>query len=122
MGMITLPKKKAAQPSTDILLSAFAAEIDRVGELTEQAEPILKEIEALQAKLKPLADAKKALAKKVDELEIGDDDEAVERGVSYKSRSARAASAGDQGPGARQGVPRHRDVHEGGDHHPQEPG
>ena len=84
MGLIALPKKKAAAPP-DELLSAFADEIDRVGKLMEEAEPIAKQIKDLQAKLKPLAEAQKALAKKIDELEIDDDAEVVEKGAHYQA-------------------------------------
>jgi hypothetical protein len=83
MGLITIPKKATLAPPQE-LLSAFADDIDRVGLLTEQAEPILKKIADLQAKLKPLAEAKKTLLDKIDELEIGDDEGAIEKGALYQ--------------------------------------
>jgi len=84
MGLITIPKKQVSPPPAAELLSDFAEEIDRVGLLTEQAGPILKKIEELQVKLKPLAEAKKALSDKIDALEIGDDEEVVEKGAAYQ--------------------------------------
>jgi hypothetical protein len=83
MGLITIPKSKVT-PVADPLLSSFAAEIDLVGRLTEEAEPIQKKIAELQLKLKPLADAQTALAEKIDQLEIDDDAELTERGVRYE--------------------------------------
>jgi hypothetical protein len=85
VGLITIPKKQVSPPpAADELLSDFAEEIDRVGLLTEQAGPILKKIEELQVKLKPLAEARKALTDKIDALEIGDDEEVVEKGANYQ--------------------------------------
>jgi hypothetical protein len=84
VGLITIPKKQVSPPPADELLSEFAEEIDRVGLLTEQAGPILKKIEDLQLKLKPLAEARKALTDKIDKMEIGDDEELVEKGANYQ--------------------------------------
>ena len=84
MGLITLPKKaKQALPET--LLSSLTTEIDTIGKMLEEAEPITAQIKALQEKLKPLAKAQKDLQAKIDALEGLDDDQEghVENGVVY---------------------------------------
>jgi hypothetical protein len=84
MGLITLPKKaKQALPET--LLSSLTTEIDTVGKMLEEAEPITAQIKALQEKLKPLAKAQKDLQAKIDALEGLDDDQEghVESGFVY---------------------------------------
>jgi hypothetical protein len=84
MGAITI-KKPAKQALPETLLSDLTVEIDSVGKLLEEAEPIAAQIKALQEKLKPLTKAQKDLQAKIDALEgIGDDEEGhVENGVVY---------------------------------------
>ena len=65
--MLTITKTKPQIEPVE-LLSELAAEIDLFGQLAEEAQPILAEIAALQLKLKPFADARKALEAKVDAL------------------------------------------------------
>lgn len=84
MGLITIPKKAKSDMIPDTLLSQFAAEIDSVGKLLEEAEPIQAEIKKLQAKLKPLAEAQKSLQARLDALPIGDDAEGqFEYGIAF---------------------------------------
>jgi prefoldin subunit 5 len=84
MGLITIPKKIKSEPLPDTLLSEFAAEIDNVGKLLEEAEPIQAEIKKLQAKLKPLAEAQKSLQARLDALPLGDDQEGqFEYGIEF---------------------------------------
>jgi flagellar hook-length control protein FliK len=84
MGLITIPKKIKSEPLPDTLLSEFAAEIDNVGKLLEEAEPIQAEIRKLQAKLKPLAEAQKSLQARLDALPLGDDQEGqFEYGIEF---------------------------------------
>ena len=85
MGLIIIPKKKAEAAVVEPV-SPIAAELDLYGRLAEEAQPIVLEIAALQAKLKPMLDAKKALEAKIDALEIGDDVEGhVERGAVFEA-------------------------------------
>jgi len=84
MGLITIPKKIKSEPLPDTLLSEFAAEIDNVGKMLEEAEPIQAEIKKLQAKLKPLAEAQKSLQARLDGLPLGDDQEGqFEYGIEF---------------------------------------
>lgn len=84
MGLITIPKKTKLPPLPDLLLSQFAADIDLVGKLMEDAEPVAAEIKKLQAKLKPLAEAQKALQLKLDALPLDDDIEGhLENGIGF---------------------------------------
>ena len=84
MGLITIPKKIKSEPLPDTLLSEFAAEIDNVGKMLEEAEPIQAEIKKLQAKLKPLTEAQKALQLKLDALPLDDDIEGhLENGIGF---------------------------------------
>jgi len=85
VGLIIIPKKKVEAAVVEPV-SPIAAELDLYGRLAEEAQPIVLEIAALQAKLKPMLDAKKALEAKIDALEIGDDVEGhVERGAAFEA-------------------------------------
>lgn len=66
------------------LLSDFADQIDLVGTLQQEAEPILKEIKALNEKLKPLKDAEKALQETIDNLDLDDDATTEEIGTAFR--------------------------------------
>jgi hypothetical protein len=82
--LIAIPKKKFVEPA--VQLSAIAQEIDEFGRLSEEAQPILEQIEALQKKLKPLADAKKKLEAAIEALEADDDVEGqVEQGAYFEA-------------------------------------
>lgn len=67
-----------------VMLSDFAYQIDLVGTLQEQVEPIQKQIKALEEKLKPLADATKKLQQILDELEVDDDATLNEIGSEFR--------------------------------------
>ncbi len=83
--MLTITKVKSQAEPIE-LLSELAAEIDLFGQLAEEAQPILAEITALQLKLKPMADAKKALEAKIDALDVDDDCEGhVEKGAIFEA-------------------------------------
>jgi predicted nuclease with TOPRIM domain len=83
MALLLIPKKSVkAVPQP--LLSDFAELIDLVGDLNEQAEPIYKQIAALQEQLKPLSDATKELNAKVEELELDPDETREELGTCYR--------------------------------------
>ena len=84
MGLVILKKKLVAAPHQPAL-SEFADQIDLVGQLTEDAAPILAEIKTLQEKLKPLAEAKAKLQESIDALELDDDfDKGVEIGSVFR--------------------------------------
>ena len=91
MGLVILKKKIVADIKP--LVSDFAAEIDLVGRLTEEAAPILAQIKALQGQLKPLNEAKAALQAHVDAIEGDDDDKLVEIGQVYRLEIGKKGSA-----------------------------
>ncbi len=74
MGLIVIPKKIVAAPPPQPMVSGFADLIDKYGQLTAEAEPIIAKITALQEQLKPLGKAKKELQTAVDTLDLEDDD------------------------------------------------
>lgn len=76
------PKLKVV--TQEKLLSDFADQIDLVGTLQKEAEPIQKQIKELQEKLKPLADATKVLQETIDNLDMGDDDASEEYGALFR--------------------------------------
>ena len=84
MGLVIIQKKKpVVVPRPEI--SEFAEQIDHFGQLTADSESVLKEIKALQEKLKPLAEAKAKLQAAIDAMEIEDDyDKQVEIGHLFK--------------------------------------
>jgi hypothetical protein len=81
---IILTKKKAKVQVQDELVSDFAELIDRVGALSGEAEEIEAAIKELQTKLKPYKEALAELQAKLEELELGDDETAVELGTLYR--------------------------------------
>ena len=86
MGLITIPKKKV-ELQTQQPLSVIAEQLDLFGKLSEEAAPIINQIAELQLKLKPLADAKKALEAAIDVLPIDDDAEGhMERGAYFEAQ------------------------------------
>ena len=91
MGLVILQKKvvSAAKP----MISEFAAEIDLVGRLTEEAAPILAQIKALQNQLKPLNEARVALQAHVDAIEGDDDGKLVETGQVYRLEIGKKGSS-----------------------------
>ena len=91
MGLVILKKKIVADIKP--MVSDFAAQIDEVGRLTEEAAPILAQIKALQAQLKPLTEAKAALQAHVDAIEADDDDKLVEIGQVYRLEIGKKGSA-----------------------------
>ena len=64
MGLITIPKKKVGACRRGSRSAPSPQQIDLFGKLSEEAAPIIDQIAELQLKLKPLADAKKALEAK----------------------------------------------------------
>ena len=91
MGLVILKKKIVADIKP--MVSDFAAQIDEVGRLTEEAAPILAQIKALQGQLKPLNEAKAALQAHVDAIEGDDDDKLVEIGQVYRLEIGKKGSA-----------------------------
>lgn len=83
MAIVLTKKKLKAQAHTEVL-SDFAVLIDTVGVLQEEAEQIKAKIKELTASLKPYNDAVSELEAKLEELDIGDDDTAVELGAFYR--------------------------------------
>lgn len=78
-------KIKLAKPvQAEVMLSDFADQIDLVGTLTKEAEPVLKQIKALQEQLKPLKDAEKALQETLDSLDLDDDATSEELGALFR--------------------------------------
>ena len=91
--MLTITKAKPEAAPVE-LLSELAAEIDLFGQLAEDAQPILAEIAALQLKLKPFTDARKALEAKVDALPIDDDcADHVEKGAIFEAAIGKRGKA-----------------------------
>lgn len=80
---VKTPKLKAPVAS-DKVLSDFADQIDLVGTLRQEAEPILAEIKKLQERLKPLKEAEEALQETLDALDIGDDATGEEYGAAFR--------------------------------------
>lgn len=69
---------------SDKVLSDFADQIDLVGTLRKEAEPILVEIKKLQERLKPLKEAEEALQETLDALDIDDDATGEEYGAAFR--------------------------------------
>lgn len=69
---------------SDKVLSDFADQIDLVGTLRQEAEPILAEIKKLQERLKPLKEAEEALQETLDGLELDDDATGEEYGAAFR--------------------------------------
>lgn len=76
--------KALGKVASDKVLSDFASQIDLVGTLTKEAEPILAEIKKLQEKLKPLKEAQDALQETLDDLDMGDDETREEYGAAFR--------------------------------------
>ena len=96
MALLIVKKKpvEAAPPPSGPLLSDFSDLIDLVGELQEKAEPVAKQIKALQDQLKPLKEAEKELQAKLDALEIDDDEtDEVEYGAAFKVEVGKKGSS-----------------------------
>ena len=92
--LLTIPKKQVVTPPPSELLSGFAELIDKVGQLAEEAEPVLKKIAALQEQLKPLAKAKADLQQAIDALELPDDAAGeVELGQVFKVEVGKKGSS-----------------------------
>ena len=77
-------KSAPVPPPPQALISEFAELIDLVGTLQEAAEPVMKEIKALQERLKPLKEAEIKLQSEIDALELGDDETDNEVGATFK--------------------------------------
>jgi hypothetical protein len=71
--LLTKPKPKLQPVLADKELSTFAALIDEVGELSEQAEPIIRRMAALQEQLKPYVAKVKELEEKANEYYADED-------------------------------------------------
>jgi len=92
MGLVLVKKKVAVEPVPDV--SEFADQIDLFGRLSEEAEPVLAEIKKLQDKLKPLADAKKALQASIDAMPAEDDEEKlIELGAEFRLEIGKKGSS-----------------------------
>ena len=92
--LLTIPKKQVVVPPPAELVSDFAELIDNVGKLTQESEPILKKIAALQEQLKPLAKAKADLQKAIDNLELPDDAaDGEELGAEFKIEVGKKGSS-----------------------------
>jgi hypothetical protein len=71
-----------AVPAT-VLVSEHADLIDEYGRLAKELAPELVKLKKMQEKLKPLAEAEKALKAAMADLDVGDDKTGTEMGETY---------------------------------------